>query len=208
MLAEFLAGLKNPPKVFLSGSAIGYYGSRNDELLNEASSLGFGFLASVCKDWEHAAKPMSDAGSRLVYLRTGIVLSKNGGALAKMLTPFKLGLGGRIGSGKQFMSWISLDDEVAAILFCLGNKNITGPVNLVSPHPVRNEEFTKTLGNVLSRPTLFPLPAFAAKLLLGQQMAEELLLASQRVLPNQLQMSGFSFQYPLLHDALQHELRV
>jgi uncharacterized protein (TIGR01777 family) len=203
ILSEFLSGLKNPPKIFLSASAIGYYGSSGDRVLNESSKGGTDFLATVCKNWEKSTTVLENKGVRVVHLRTGVVLSKEGGALAKMLVPFKLGLGGKIGSGSQYMSWIALEDEVSAILFCLENSKLSGAVNLVCPNPVTNGEFTKVLGKALARPTLFPMPAFVAKLLMGKELAEELLLASQRAVPQKLLEAGFTFKYPGLKSALE-----
>ncbi|MDP6039874.1 MAG: TIGR01777 family oxidoreductase, partial [Candidatus Latescibacteria bacterium] len=168
LIAQTLAQLPTPPKVFISASAIGYYGHRSDETLTESSTPGDGFLPDVCIAWEDAAKPAIEAGIRTVYPRIGIVLSPDGGALAKMRLPFKLGLGGIIGSGTQYMSWIGLNDLISILLFAIDNNTISGPINAVSPTPVTNREFTKTLGRALSRPTLFPLPAFIARLALGE----------------------------------------
>ncbi len=191
--------------VLVSASAIGFYGDRGEALLTEQSTAGSSFLAEVCQAWEQATKAASDAGIRVVHLRTGIVLSKSGGALAAMLTPFKLGGGGIVGSGKQYWSWISLDDEVRAIVHAIQTESLRGPVNLVSPEAPTNLVFTKTLGKVLHRPTIFPMPAFAARLALGE-MANELLLASTRVEPRRLQETGFQFSYPDLEGALKHLL--
>jgi uncharacterized protein (TIGR01777 family) len=201
LLADALAQLAKPPKVFISASAIGYYGDRGDEVLREDSSPGNGFLAEVVREWEAATEPASKKGIRVVNVRTGIVLGSEGGALGQMLTPFKMGVGGRIGSGQQYMSWIALDDEVGAIEHALKTESLRGPVNFVGPSPVRNTEFTKVLGKVLSRPTVFPLPAFAVKTVFGQ-MGEELLLFSQRVEPSRLTASGYKFRYPELEGAL------
>jgi len=201
-LADALARAPQPPRVFVSASAIGYYGDRADEVLREDSpSARHGFLPDVCRDWEAVAQPASSAGIRTVHLRTGIVLSAAGGALKQMLTPFRMGLGGKIASGKQWMSWIDLDDEIGAIRHVLTNDSLRGPVNIVSPNPVTNAEFTRTLASALSRPAIFPMPAFAARLLFGQ-MGEELLLASQRVEPTKLVSSGYVFQKPDLRLAL------
>lgn len=199
-LARMIASLPDGPRVFLSGSAIGIYGSRGDELLDETSSLGNDFLASICKEWEAAAAPAASAGARVVHLRTGIVLSKNGGALARMLTPFRMGVGGKLGSGKQWMSWIALSDIVSAISFLL-SADVRGPVNLVAPNPARNEELTHALSNELHRPSLFSVPKFAMKLAFGQ-MGEEAVLASQRVIPRRLLEAGFQFKLPTLEQAL------
>ena len=205
LLSQRLAGLTQPPATLVAASAIGYYGDRGEELLNEDSSSGNDFLSEVCRQWEAASLPAAEKGIRVVRLRLGIVLSPRGGALAKMLPPFKLGAGGRIGTGQQYMSWIALDDAVGAIGHALTDSNLSGPVNAVAPHPVTNLEFTKTLGKVLSRLTLFPMPAFAARMALGE-MADALLLASSRVEPQRLAGSGYSFQYPTLEAALRHVL--
>lgn len=205
LLAKTLAELAQPPRVLASASAIGFYGPRGDEILTEESPSGEGFLAEVCREWEHATEPMSQRGIPVVHLRFGVILSPKGGALRKMLLPFKLGLGGRIGDGKQYMSWIALDDTAAAIRHCLGEDALTGPINIVGPNPVTNEDFTKTLGHVLRRPTALPMPAFAARLAFGE-MADELLLGSTRVQPARLLASGFPFAYPHLEDALRHLL--
>ena len=205
LLAGALANLERKPSVFISGSAIGYYGESGDAVVNEDSSLGAGFLAEVCRDWESATAAATDSGIRVVTLRAGVVLSRNGGALAKMLTPFKLGVGGVVGSGNQYMSWIDLDDEVGAIRHCLGNEACRGAVNAVGPNPVTNRGFTKTLGKVLGRPTVFPMPAFAARLAFGE-MADALLLASTRVEPLKLLDTGFRFEHADLEDSLRHLL--
>lgn len=202
LLAKTLAQLPAPPSAFISASAIGYYGNRGDELLTEDSSPGEGFLPEVSVAWERAAHPAAEAGIRTVHPRIGIVLSRNGGALAKMRLPFKLGLGGTIGSGNQYMSWITLDDLVSVFLFALDNESISGAVNAVSPTPVTNREFTKTLARVLSRPAIFPVPAFAVKLALGE-MADALLLASTRVISTRLENT--SFAHSDLESALQRE---
>jgi uncharacterized protein (TIGR01777 family) len=203
-LARALAQLDPKPRVLINASAIGYYGSRGDELLDESSSAGSGdFLSSVCRDWEAATEPARTAGVRVVLTRFGVILSRHGGALAKMLTPFKLGLGGKVGSGRQYMSWISIHDTVAAIVYCLDHDTLSGPVNVVAPHPVTNAEFTKTLGRVLSRPTVFPLPAPVVNIVFGE-MGRELLLGSQRVQPARLLEAGFAFRCPELQPALEH----
>lgn len=201
LLCEALARQPQPPRVLVSTSAIGFYGNRGDEVLTEESTAGDLFLSRVCQDWEKATASAEAGGIRVVHARLGVVLSPRGGALAKMLTPFRLGGGGVIGSGKQWMSWISLDDTAAAIEHLLQEESLRGPVNLVAPHPVTNREFTKTLGRVLQRPTLFPVPAFAARLVFGQ-MADEMLLCSERVQPTRLQASGYTFRHPLLEEAL------
>jgi uncharacterized protein (TIGR01777 family) len=205
MLCETLSKLNSPPKVLVCASAVGYFGDRSDEELDEQSEQGTGFLADVCRDWEVACDPAWEKGIRVVTLRFGVILSSAGGALAKMLLPFKLGLGGVVGSGKQYWSWIALDDVVGAILHSISNDDLNGPVNCVSPNPSTNREFTKTLGQVLKRPTIFPLPAFAARLVLGG-MADELLLASAQVVPQKLQRSGYQFRFEDLESALRHTL--
>lgn len=202
LLCETLAKLKQPPNVLISASAIGYYGNRGDEILNEESAPGSDFLAQVCREWEGATKTAKDKGIRVVNLRFGIVLGKEGGALKQMLLPFKLGLGGKMGNGHQWMSWIALDDLLNVILFAIEKENLQGPVNAVSPNAVTNAEFTKALGRALNRPTIFPLPAFAAKLVFGE-MAEALLLSSARVLPNKLIDTGFQFRYPEIDSAFE-----
>jgi uncharacterized protein len=205
-LAEALAKLKAKPKVFIAASAIGYYGDRGDEVLDENSGPGHDmFLVEVCQAWEAATLPASTAGIRVVNLRLGVVLSADGGALAKMLLPFKLGAGGVLGSGKQYMSWIALDDVLGAITHTIKNNELSGPVNAVTPHPVTNYQFTKTLGKVLKRPTVLPMPAFTARLAFGQ-MADELLLSSARVQPKKLEESDYQFLYPELESALRHVL--
>ena len=206
LLAQTLASISPLPKVFISASAIGYYGNRKDEILTEESQPGEGFLPDVSIAWENAAKLATEAGIRTVHPRIGVVLSPDGGALGKMLVPFKLGLGGIIGSGNQYMSWITLDDLISLFLFAIDDKSISGAINTVSPTPVTNREFTKTLGRVLSRPTIFPLPAFAAKLALGE-MADALLLASTRVTSSRLENTNFSFAHPHLEPALRHLLK-
>lgn len=206
LLAEFFAALENKPRVIVSGSAIGVYGDRGAELVDETSGLGNGFLADVGKQWEASTTAAVDAGIRVVNARFGIVLSASGGALAKMLLPFRLGLGGAIGSGKQYMSWVGIDDVVEMIQYLILNESIRGPVNLVSPNAVTNREFTETLGRAVHRPTVLPVPAFAARLLLGE-MANELLLASTRVAPKKLIDSGYRFRHCRLGAALEHLLK-
>ena len=205
LLCESLAHLRNRPIVLVSASAIGYYGDRGDQVLDEESSAGSLFLSEVAKAWEAATEPASRNGIRVVNLRIGFVLSKAGGGLATMLLPFKLGIGGRVGSGRQYMSWIAIDDVVGAISHAILSDALHGPVNAVAPHPVTNREFTKTLGRVLWRPTIFPLPAFAAHLVMGE-MADNLLLASARVEPARLLASGYEFRFPQLDSALRHVL--
>jgi uncharacterized protein (TIGR01777 family) len=205
LLCETLAKLRRPPRVLVSASAIGFYGDRGEEELNEASTSGSGFLPEVCKEWEAATEAAEKAGIRVVHLRFGIILGTRGGALAKMLTPFRLGLGGRIGSGEQWMSWIALDDAVGCIDHALSNDLLHGPVNAVAPNPVKNREFTRTLGRILRRPTLFPLPGFVAHLTFGE-MADEPLLASTRVIPQALLDCKHVFHYGDLESALRHVL--
>ena len=204
-LCEVLARCAQPPTVFLCASAIGYYGDRGDEVLTEQSAPGAGFLADVCRDWEAAVEPLAATGPRIVLLRLGVVLSPDGGALKKMLLPFRLGLGGVIGDGSQYLSWIALDDVAGAIRHALETAAISGPVNVVSPQPVTNRDYTRTLGTVLARPTVLPLPAFAARLALGEA-ADALLLASTRVEPARLTQTGYTFRYPQLESALRHLL--
>ena len=201
LLVQTLTRLAKPPAVLVCASGVGYYGSRGDEVLSEESRPGTGFLADLAREWEAATATAIAQGIRVVNLRLGVVLSAHGGALAKMLTPFRLGLGGVIGDGTQWMSWIALDDVIGAIRHAITTDALRGPLNLVAPGPVTNVEFTRTLGRALGRPTLVPLPAFAARLAMGQ-MADELLLASQRVVPARLQASGYRFRYPTLEDAL------
>lgn len=204
-LVDALSATKDPPKSFISASAIGYYGSRGDEVLTEESEAGTGFLPDVSREWEAEAERAGEFGARVACIRIGIVLSKDGGALAKMLTPFKFGVGGTVGSGDQWMSWIAIDDVVKAFAFVLDHDDISGPVNAVSPNPVRNEEFTNALGEVLSRPTILPVPSFGVKLLFGE-MGERLLLEGQRVMPSRLSERGFAFEFPELAPALRHVL--
>jgi uncharacterized protein (TIGR01777 family) len=205
VLCEALAQLVRPPRVLVSASAIGYYGDCGERLLQEESRPGTDFLAEVCRAWEAATAPAEQAGIRVVRMRFGIILSSTGGALAHMLTPFKMGLGGVIGTGRQFMSWITLDDVARSIHHALITEALQGPVNAVAPHPVRNHEFTKTLGRVLGRPTVFPLPAFVARALFGE-MADALLLASIRVDPARLGATGYRCHYAELEGALRHVL--
>ena len=205
-LAEALARAKNKPQVFVCSSAIGYYGDRGDEVLNEKSEPGTGFLPDVCREWEAATQAAILAGIRTVQMRTGVVLSPRGGALGKMLTPFEMGVGGKIGDGRQWMSWIDVQDMVGAIHHILNSDLLHGPVNLVAPKPVTNTEFTKTLASVLARPAILPMPAFAVKLLFGE-MGETVLLGSQRVEPTQLVMSGYPFRFSSLRASLENILK-
>jgi uncharacterized protein (TIGR01777 family) len=207
-LSEALARTRRPPRVLVSASAFGIYGDRGDETLTERSTLGGAddFLAAVGLEWENAAAAARAAGIRVVHPRFGLVLSPAGGALRKMLLPFRLGLGGRLGDGTQWMSWISIDDAVNALLHILSTLNLSGPVNLTAPEPVRNRDFTRTLGRVLSRPAPFPVPKTALRLVLGE-MADSTLLGSARVLPERLLTSGYRFEHPDLETALRHVLR-
>ena len=204
-LCDVLARLPHPPTVLVSASAVGFYGARGDEILTEESAPGRGFLADVCREWETATKRASRAGIRVVNLRFGMVLSPRGGALQKLLLPFRLGLGGRIGDGRQFMSWIAVDDAVGVIHHALCEASVRGPVNAVAPGPVSNAEFTRMLARVVRRPALLPVPAFVARLALGE-MADALLLAGARVMPARLQASGYRFRFPDLESALRHLL--
>ena len=205
LLCETLAKLDTKPADLVSASAIGFYGTRGDEVLDESAPAGSGFLAEVCQQWEAATHAARDADIRVVNLRIGFVLSKDGGGLAKMLPPFRLGLGGVIGSGKQYMSWIALDDLVRAIQFVLSAAGLSGPVNATAPNPVTNREFIKTLGKVLHRPTVFPMPAFAARLAFGE-MADDMIVGGNRVVPRALENACFEFLYPELEGALRHVL--
>ena len=206
LLSTTLAGLDRPPRRLVSGSAIGYYGDRGDEELTEASSAGRGFLADLVEAWEAAAGPAVEAGIPTAFIRTGIVVTPDGGALAKMLPLFRFGLGGRFGSGRQYMSWITLDDEVRAILHLLGG-DLTGPCNLTAPNPVTNAEFTEALGSTLGRPTLLPVPSFGPKLLLGSELADALLFQGQRVFPSALLADGFTFTHPTIDVGLRAVLK-
>jgi uncharacterized protein (TIGR01777 family) len=205
LIAETLAGLSEKPKVLVSASAIGFYGNRGDEVLREESASGEDFLSEVCREWEKATLAASQAGIRVVHVRIGVVLSAKGGALAKMITPFKLGMGGKVGDGRQYMSWITLDDTVAVIRRAITDESLRGPVNAVAPNPVTNEEFTKALGHVLGRPTFLSMPAFAARLAFGE-MADALLLSGARVEPARLNEAGFKFSQPEIEGALRHVL--
>jgi hypothetical protein len=206
-LAEALAAMPTRPKVLVSGSAVGYYGAhRGDELLDEDSAPGTDFLAETARDWERATDAASKAGIRVIQMRTGLVLGNDGGMLARMLPPFRFGLGGRLGDGRQWMSWIAMDDVTRAIRFFLDTPALSGPVNLVAPEASRNRDFTKTLGRVLRRPSIFPVPAFALETLLGT-MADHTILASQHAVPKRLTGAGFEFRHPRLEEALRFELR-
>jgi len=201
-LVNALAHLPQPPKIFIAASAIGFYGDRGDEQLTESSEAGHGFLADSCRAWEAESARAAEFGARVVLLRFGIILAKRGGALSRMVLPFRLGVGGRIGSGRQWMSWVALEDVVGVVGYAASNSAISGPVNVVSPHPVRNADFAAILGRALHRPAVFPTPAFALRLALGE-MADALLLSSQRVLPKKLELLG----YPLLYQSLDETLQ-
>jgi uncharacterized protein (TIGR01777 family) len=203
LLVQALGRLSNPPKSLISVSAVGYYGDRGEEVLAEDSGPGAGFLSNLCREWERATEPASAQGIRVVMPRLGMVLSPKGGALARMLPVFRLGIGGRIGSGRQYMSWIAMDDLLGVFDHAIHCQSLRGPVNAVSPNPVTNLEFSKTLGRILSRPVLFAVPSFAARAALGE-MADEILLASARVSPARLRDSGYSFKFPDLEAALRH----
>lgn len=200
VLVDGLKGLSKPPSVFVGASAVGFYGNRGDEDLDETSGPGTGFLTEVCQAWEAETARASELGMRVVAMRTGIVLSTKGGALGQMLLPFKLGLGGPVGSGKQWMSWIHIDDVVGAYAFAL-QQSLSGVANMTAPQPARNAEFTKALGRALGRPAFLPAPGFALKLVFGE-MAQDLLLDGQKVYPHRLESAGYEFQYPELQQAL------
>jgi uncharacterized protein (TIGR01777 family) len=200
-LAQTLANLNPRPKVFLCASATGYYGNREEEILTEQSSPGQGFLAEVCRDWEAACEPVRRAQIRTIHLRLGMVLGKDGGAIKQMLPIFRLGMGGPLGSGQQWVSWISIDDAIGAILFCLGNDSVCGAVNLTSPEPVRNRDFARILGRSIHRPAVLPVPRLALRMKFGE-LADEVLLASARVLPEKLTAAGFLFRHRTLETAL------
>ncbi|HEX5481173.1 MAG TPA: TIGR01777 family oxidoreductase [Terriglobia bacterium] len=205
LLCRALADLSRPPAALVSASAIGFYGNRGDEVLSEESAAGEGFLPRVCREWERATEPASEKGIRVVNLRMAMVLSGTGGALAKMLPVFRMGLGGPIGTGEQYMSWIALDDLIGVVQHCLSHADLGGPVIAAAPGPVTNREFVKALGKVLNRPVLLRMPAWGARLAFGE-MADEVLLASQRVEPVRLKSSGYRFQFPALDSALKHIL--
>jgi len=202
LLAGTLAGLTKPPAVLISASGVDIYGPHADAALTEDSSPGTGFLADVCKQWEAATKPAADAGIRVALVRTGPVLSIDGGMLKRLLLPFRLGLGGRIATGEQYMSWIAIDDHVGALQHLLARDDISGPCNLTAPNPVTNTEFTKTLGRVVRRPTPIPTPLLPLKLLYGDELVHELLATGQRVLPTRLEKTGYQFVHPTLEEAL------
>lgn len=206
-LATAIAQLEQPPRVMVSASAVGYYGDRGDEELTEESTPGTGFLAQLAQDWEGATTPAEKAGVRVVHLRSGIVLSATGGALDKQLPLFRLGLGGQLGSGRQYVSWISLADEVGVILHAISNDALRGPLNATAPNPVTNNEFTRVLGAALGRPTILRVPSFALSAALGSEMARETVLVSQRVRPTRLEATGYRFGSPDLAGALEVALR-
>jgi uncharacterized protein (TIGR01777 family) len=205
VLVDALKLAQNPPKILVSASATGFYGDGKDEILTEDSAKGKGFLPEVCSEWENEASKAEQFGARVVMPRIGVVLAKDGGALEKMLTPFKFGVGGRIGSGKQWMSWIALEDLIRVIHFALENENLRGAVNTTAPNPVTNEEFTRTFGKVLHRPAILPVPGFAIKLMFGE-MGENLLLQGARVLPERLTENGFEFKFTNLEEAMKAAL--
>lgn len=207
LLAETLAQLQRPPRVLVCSSAMGFYGDRGDTLLDESSLPGEGFLSETCIEWEAAAAPAGQAGIRTVHLRSGMVLDAQDGALARMLLPFRFGLGARLASGRQYMSWVTLDDTIAIIRLCMDNEDLRGPVNSAAPHPVTNAEFTRTLGRVLGRPAFLAVPAWAVRLLFGAEMADAVLLSSTRLAPRALQQAGFRFRHADLETALRDLLR-
>lgn len=207
LLARTLAGLPVPPKVMVSGSAVGYYGDRGDEILTEDSSPGDDFLAEVVRAWEEATEPAVEAGIRVVKLRSGIVQSPEGGALKKQLPLFKLGLGGPLGSGRQWVSWVTMDDEIGAILYALTSDDLAGPVNATAPEPLTSAAMAKAVGRALHRPAVLPVPKAALRLVVGRQMANEMVTASQRVVPARLQASGFTFRHPEAEAAMAALLR-
>ena len=206
-LAEAVAKASQPPRVFISASAVGFYGNRGDEILSEESPSGEGFAAEVCQQWEAATQPAAKAGIRTAQMRIGVVMSADGGALPEMLTPFRLGLGGRLGNGRQWWTWVSAWDVVGAIGHVMNHESVSGPVNAVAPNPVTNAEFTRILASVLNRPAIFPMPASGVRLIFGE-MGEELFLGSQRVEPTKLAASGYQFQHPDLENALKEILQL
>jgi uncharacterized protein (TIGR01777 family) len=207
LIANTLLRLERKPLVWVNASAVGYYGNRAEEAVYEESSAGIGFLAELCQAWEAATQPAVDAGIRVVQMRYGVVLSTNGGALPKLLRPFRLGLGGRLGSGEQRMPWITLADAVSATRFATRHPDISGPVNAVAPESITNEQFTEVLGQVLGRPTALPVPAFALKAALGGEMAQEMLLSGANVRPRKLEIAGYRFEHPRIEDALEALLK-
>lgn len=207
LLCQSLNQLKKPPHVFISASAVGYYGNRGDDILTEQSVKGKGFLANVCEEWEEATRLAAEKGIRVINLRFGMILSSCGGALKQMLPIFKLGLGGKMGSGNQYVSWIAIDDLVRAINYIIHQESLAGPINAVSPDPVTNEEMTKTLGKVLHRPTFLAMPTFMVELVFGE-LGKDVLLSSARVKPSKLEEAGFQYRYPHLEEALTAILNV
>jgi uncharacterized protein (TIGR01777 family) len=207
LLARTLAALRRPPRVLVSGSAVGYYGDRGDELLTEASGPGDDFAAQVCQAWEAATAPAEDAGIRVVHIRTGIVLAAHGGVLGRLVLPFRLGLGGRIASGRQYTSWVALDDEVGAIVHALHTDALSGAVNVTAPEPVTNAELTAALGRAVRRPTVLPTPLLALKALYGAELVQSLLVAGQRASSAKLVASGYEFEHAQLDAALRAILR-
>ncbi|MFH0794631.1 MAG: TIGR01777 family oxidoreductase [bacterium] len=205
LLAGALAKLKHSPKVLVCASAIGYYGSRGHEILKESSGAGRSFLGQVCREWEQAAKPVADKDIRVVWLRFGVILSPEGGALKQMLLPFRMGLGGIIGDGNQYVSWVAIDDAVGIVVHALNTPGLRGPVNAVAPNPVTNREFTKALGRALGRPTILPVPEFLVRLVFGE-MADATILASARVEPSVLKATGYAFRFSEIESALRHVL--
>ena len=205
LIATTIATLERPPRVLVNGSAVGYYGDRGDEILDETSAPGPGFLPDTARLWEAATEPAAARGTRVVLSRTGVVLSPRGGAVAKLLTPFRMGAGGRIGDGRQWMSTIALDDTVGALQWMIFTESLSGPVNLTGPEPIRNGDFAHALGHALHRPSITAVPEFALKLMFGE-MAQETLLTSQRVIPRRLLDAGFRFRFPDVEEALRHEL--
>ncbi|MDX1565653.1 MAG: TIGR01777 family oxidoreductase, partial [Phycisphaeraceae bacterium] len=206
LLAEAAAASESKPAL-ICASAVGFYGDRGDQTLKESAPPGEGFLAEVCQAWEAACDPLREAGGRVVNLRLGVVLSRKGGALAKMLTPFRLGLGGPVGSGRQYMPWVSLEDVVGAICHAIDQPSLSGPLNITAPEPVRQKDFAKTLGRALGRPAFMPMPAFVIRLLLGREMADQMLLSSTRALPEALLESGYTFEHSTLEEALDAALK-
>lgn len=206
LLAESLAALKTRPRALVCASASGYYGDRGDEILSEESTSGTGFLADLCREWEAAAAPCADAGIRVVYVRTGLALAPNGGLLAPMLLPFQLGLGGPLGDGRAWWSWIAIEDLAQVFRFVLEHDDLRGAINAAAPAPVTNAEFTRTLGRILDRPTRLRVPPFALKMLFGEESAREAMLVSARLAPARLQAAGFQFEFPDLEAALRHVL--
>ena len=207
LISETIAELPNKPRVHVNASAIGYYGVRGDETIDETSPAGSGFLADTCREWEAATQPSWESGIRVCQMRIGVVLSPKGGALAKMLTPFRMGLGGQIGNGKQYMSWVALPDVVSAIEFALDHDPLHGAINTTAPQPVTNREFTKAVAAAVHRPAVVPMPAFATRMMFGQEMAEEMLLGGAKIYPRRLEAEGYEFLCPDIRSALAHVLK-